>query len=63
VECGLTYPQRYRSETYNNPASIVGPEIVLGSNLREFSLPGIAGAVSKIQFVELNGNVIIIIAK
>ncbi|SEK06598.1 filamentous hemagglutinin [Paraburkholderia diazotrophica] len=36
---------------------------VLGSNLREFYLPGVTGTGSKIQFVELNGKVLTIIAK
>ncbi|WP_338860683.1 hypothetical protein [Mycetohabitans rhizoxinica] len=49
-------------QAYSNP-SIVDPGTVPGSNLREFYLPGITGAGAKIQFVELNGKVLTIIAK
>ncbi|OLL30936.1 filamentous hemagglutinin [Burkholderia sp. SRS-W-2-2016] len=51
------------NQAYNNPSSIVGPGTVPGSNLREFYLPGITGTGSMIQFVELNGKVLTIIAK
>ncbi|WP_340525182.1 hypothetical protein [Cupriavidus necator] len=54
---------RLLNEAYNNPLSIVGPGAVPGSNLREFYLPGVTGTGSKIQFVELNGKVLTIIAK
>jgi hypothetical protein len=54
---------RLFNQAYNNPSSIVGPGTVPGSNLREFFLPGVTGTGSKIQFVELNGNVITIISK
>jgi hypothetical protein len=51
------------NNAYNNPASIVGVGAIPGSNLREFFLPGVTGTGSIIQFVELNGRVITIIAK
>ena len=51
------------NQAYNDPSSIVGPGTVPGSNLREFYLPGVSGTGSKIQFVELNGKVLTIIAK
>jgi filamentous hemagglutinin len=51
------------NQAYNDPSSIVGPGTVPGSNLREFYLPGSTGTGSKIQFVELNGKVLTIIAK
>jgi len=51
------------NQAYNDPSSIVGPGTVPGSNLREFYLPGVTGTGSKIQFVELNGKVLTIIAK
>lgn len=51
------------NRAYNDPSSIVGPGTVPGSNLREFYLPGVTGTGSKIQFVELNGKVLTIIAK
>ncbi|WP_342052932.1 MULTISPECIES: DUF637 domain-containing protein, partial [unclassified Cupriavidus] len=51
------------NQAYNDPSSIVGPGTVPGSNLREFYLPGLTGTGSKVQFVELNGKVLTIIAK
>ncbi|WP_199545353.1 DUF637 domain-containing protein, partial [Paraburkholderia kururiensis] len=54
---------RLFNQAYNDPSSIVGPGTVPGSNLREFFLPGVTGTGSKIQFVELNGRVLTIIAK
>jgi uncharacterized protein RhaS with RHS repeats len=51
------------NKAYNNPASIVGPGNLPGSNLREFFLPGVTGTGSKIQFVEQGGKVITIIAQ
>jgi len=54
---------RLFNQAYRDPSSIVGPGTVPGSNLREFFLPGMTGTGSKIQFVELNGQIITIIAK
>jgi RHS repeat-associated protein len=54
---------RLFNQAYRDPNSIVGPGTVPGSNLREFFLPGVTGTGSKVQFVELNGQVITIIAK
>ena len=54
---------RLFNEAYSNPASIVGPGKIPGSNLREFFLPGITSTGSKIQFVEKDGVVITIIAR
>lgn len=51
------------NKAYSDSASILGPGAVPGSNLREFYLPGSTGTGSKIQFVELNGKVLTIIAK
>ncbi|WP_231337633.1 two-partner secretion domain-containing protein [Paraburkholderia sprentiae] len=51
------------NQAYNDPSTIVGPGTVPGSNLREFYLPGVTGTGSKIQFVELNGKVLTIMAK
>ncbi|WP_323072101.1 hypothetical protein [Mycetohabitans endofungorum] len=51
------------NKAYSNPSSIVGPGTVPGSNLREFYLPGVTGTGAKIQFVELDGKVLTIIAK
>lgn len=51
------------NDAFKNPATIVGPGKTPGSNLREFFLPGVTGTGSKIQFSELNGKVITIIAK
>jgi len=54
---------RLFNEAYNNPATIIGPGKLPGSNMREFFLPGVTGTGSTIQFVEQNGNVITIMAK
>jgi filamentous hemagglutinin len=54
---------RLFNEAYNNPATIVGPGKLPGSNVREFFLPGVTGTGSKIQFVEQNGRVITIMAQ
>lgn len=54
---------QFFKQAYSNPSSIVGPGTVPGSNLREFYLPGITGTGAKIQFVELNGKILTIIAK
>lgn len=54
---------QFFNQAYNDPSSVVGPGTVPGSNLREFYLPGVSGTSSKIQFVELNGKVLTIIAK
>lgn len=54
---------RLFNQAYRDPSSIVEPGKVLGSNLREFFLPGVTGTGSKIQFVERGGQVITIIAK
>jgi filamentous hemagglutinin len=54
---------RLFNQAYNDSSSIVGPGKAPGSNLREFFLPGVTGTGSLIQFVELNGQVITIIAK
>jgi hypothetical protein len=51
------------NEAYNDPGSIVGPGKTPGSTVREFFLPGVTSAGSKIQFVEQGGKVITIIAK
>jgi filamentous hemagglutinin len=54
---------RLFNKAHSDPTSIVGPGTTPGSNLREFYLPGSTGTGSKIQFVELNGKVLTIIAK
>lgn len=51
------------NEAYRDPSTIVGPGATPGSNMREFFLPGITSRGSIIQFVELDGKVITIIAK
>jgi filamentous hemagglutinin len=51
------------NQAYNDPASIVGAGTVPGSVVREFFLPGVTGTGSTIQFVELNGKVLTIIAR
>jgi hypothetical protein len=54
---------RLFNQAFRDPSSIVGPGKLPGSNVREFFLPGVTGAGSKIQFVEQGGKVITIIAK
>ena len=52
------------NDAFNDPSSIVpGGSNVPGRNLREFFLPGVTGAGSKVQFVEEAGKVITIITK
>ncbi len=51
------------NQAYRDPSFIVEPGKVLGSNLREFFLPGVTGTGSKIQFIEKDGQVLTIIAK
>ena len=54
--------QRF-NDAFNDPSTIVGPGRTPGSNLHEFFLPGLTGTGSKVQFVELAGNIITIMAK
>jgi filamentous hemagglutinin len=55
--------ERLFNQAFRDPATISGSGRAPGSNMREFFLPGITGTGSKIQFVELNGEVITIMAK
>jgi RHS repeat-associated protein len=54
---------RLFNKAYNDPSSIVGQGNIPNSNIRELFLPGVTGTGSKIQFIEVGGKVITIIAK